>query len=543
MNHFWRLLFGLVALTIWGAAVGNDVRGDVAADGLTGQGIYRTGILPSGKPLSGLAQVGVMRLGKDAACTTCHRRSGLGSAEGSIVIRPITGSDLYQTRTVTTTDPRILHQLGKPLRLAYDDATLAKAIREGVDVTGRQMQNSMPRYTLNNAEMKALIAYLKSLGTDSPPGVSAEEIHLATVIQPGVPATKRRAMLDVLEAFVRDKNAGVRSEAVRRKVGAMRMYRAYRKWVLHVWELDGAPDTWGAQLAARYRRQPVFALVGGLGAASWQPIHAFSERFEVPCILPLTDLPVTHADNFYTVYFSRGIALEAAALAQFLDQRRDAGRVIQVYRAGETGAVAAQAFRTALTGADRRLEDRPLVGEPGAAFWRELASTPSVATVLWLGSRDLAAATLPGGGAATSPVYLSAALLDGQLKPPGVEQALLTYPWEVPATRELRVRRSTLWLRQHGQDSADESVQAVAVNTLFAITVAGDALAHMQDSFSRDYFVERVEHNMTTTLMPSFYPHVSLGPDQRFASKGAYIVRTEAAPSRALTAVSDWIVP
>ena len=65
----------------------------------------------------------------------------------------------------------------------------------------------------------------------------------------------------------------------------------------------------------------------------------------------------------------------------------------------------------------------------------------------------------------------------------------------------------------------------------------------MMDSFSRDYFVERVEHNITTTLMPTFYPHVSLGPDQRFASKGAYIVRPEAAPNRALAAISEWIVP
>ena len=370
MNRTRRFLFGLAALALCGVAAGSEAGGDVTADRLLGQGMYREGILPSGKPMTGMAQADVVRRGKDAACTTCHRRSGFGTAEGSIVIRPIAGPDLYQTRTVTAATPRIAHQLGKPLRPAYDDATLARAIRDGVDVTGRQMQSGMPRYALNDAEMKALITHLKSLATDSSPGVTAEEIHLATVIQPGVPEAKRRAMLDVLEAFVRDKNAGVRSEELRRKVGAMRMYRAYRKWVLHVWELVGPAETWGAQLETYYRQQPVFALVGGLGATSWQPIHAFSERFEVPCILPLTDLPAISADNFYTVYFSRGISLEADALAQFLGKRGD-DRIIQVYRPDDAGAVAAKAFRATLAEADRRLEDRPLVGEPSVEFWRE----------------------------------------------------------------------------------------------------------------------------------------------------------------------------
>jgi hypothetical protein len=361
------------------------------------------------------------------------------------------------------------------------------------------------------------------------------------VIQPGVAEAKRRAMFDVLQAFVRDKNAGVRSEELRRKAGAMRMYRAYRKWVLHVWELTGPPESWGAQLEARYREQPVFALVGGIGATRWQPIHDFSERFEVPCILPLTDLPATHSGNYYTVYFSRGIALEAEALAQFLGKQQGGGRIVQVYRPGAAGAVAAEAFRAALDGADRRLEDRPLVGEPGQAFWRELAATPSTAIVLWLDRQDLATATRPADGA--PPVYLSTTLLDGRMNVPAMGQVLLTYPWEVPAAREPRVLRSKQWLRVHGLDSPEEEIQAVAVNTLFAITLAGDALAHLQDSFSRDNYVERVEHNITTTLMPSFYPRVSLGPDQRFASKGAYVVRPQSGANPELAAVSEWIVP
>lgn len=543
MSLYAKVLMSLVALAVWGSAPGAEPGTPDAGLRLLGQRIYRDGILPSGKPLAGMAQADVTRIGKEAACTTCHRRSGLGSAEGSIVIRPIAGPDLYQTRVVAAASPRISHQLGKPVRPAYDDTTLARAIREGVDVTGRAMASSMPRYALSDTEMQALTAYLKSLSADASPGVSAEEVHLATVIQPGVPAAKRSAMLGVIEAFLRDKNAGVRSEEARRKVGAMRMYRAYRKWNLHVWELTGPPDTWGAQLERRYAEQPVFALVGGLGAAGWQPIHDFSERHEVPCILPLTDLPATDEDNFYTVYFSRGIALEAESLARYLDAQTGQGDIVQVFRPDGPGGVAASAFRAALGKAARRLVDHPLFGRPGVGFPEITALSRASAIVLWLTAEDLTEAGRYDGDHDAAPVYLSASLLDGDLTLPRTARIFMTYPWEVPALREPRVMRSQQWLRLHGLDVQDEGVHAVAVNTLFALTVAGDALAHLQDSFLRDYFVERVEHNISTTLMPSFYPRVSLGPDQRYASKGIYIVQRAVAPGSSLSAVTDWVVP
>lgn len=543
-----RLRMAVAALALWFAfpAVAQPQAGD-AADAqamlLRGQSIYREGVLPSGAALTGMAQAGVVRTGKDAACLACHRRSGFGTAEGSFVIRPITAPDLYHRGPATAATARVTYWQGKPVRPAYDDAALARAIRDGIDVTGRPMQSAMPRYALSDTDMDALQSYLKTLFTQQAAGVSQTEIHLATVIQPDVPEAKRRAMLDVLDAFVRDKNAGVRSEEARRTAGTMRMHRAYRKWVLHVWDLAGPPQDWGAQLEDAYRRQPVFALVAGLGAATWQPIHDFSERFQLPCVLPLTDLPATQADNFYTVYFSRGIALEADALAQFLGKDGAGSRIVQVYRPGGAGQEAAAAFRAALAGAQRRLEDRPLSGEVSEAFWQELAGSSSTAIVLWLGTQDLAGAGRLGEGTRKVPdVYLSASLLDGQVKVPGL-QALLTYPWALPATREPRLLRSTMWLRTHGVNPVREELQPVAVNTLFAINVAGDALSHIQDSFSREYFVERVEHNITTTLTPTFYPNVSLGPGKRFASKGAYIVRPQATANEALAAVSDWIVP
>lgn len=493
---------------------------DAAAEAqrLVGQAIYRDGLLGSGQQLVGRGAAGVLRQGRDAACAACHRRSGFGIAEGEVVVRPITAPELFHSAVAPAATPRIAHFLGQPVRPAYDDAALAGALRNGTDITGRRMNSMMPRYALGETDMAALRVYLQSLYATPDPGVDGQEIHLATVVQPGVAPQRREAMLQVLRAFVHDKNAGVRSEVARRTSGAMRMQRAYRRWVLDVWELSGAPEGWGAQLEQYNRRQPVFALVSGIGDLSWQPIQDFSERLRVPCILPLTSMPGAAAANFYTVYFSRGIALEAEALASHLAGGAAGGKVIQVFRADNPASLlAARAFRSAF-GDLGRLQEVALTGRMSESQWPALAGADA-ALVLWLGQRDLPAPAAPARAAARS-TWLSATLFDGDAASIGGEVAM-TYPWELPERRAARIRRTTDWLRAR-QLGADQ--QEVRVNAHFAMAIVGEALAHLMDSFSRDYFVETVEHNLTTTLLSSFYPPLTLGPDQRYASKGVYLV-------------------
>jgi hypothetical protein len=222
------------------------------------------------------------RTGKDAACAACHRRSGYGSSEGRFVIRPIIGPALTQQQTVPVRSPRVKARLGSSQRPPYTEALLARAIRHGIDAAGKPLDPTMPRYVLSDAEMKSLAGHLFSLSAQPSPGVDEQDIHFATVIQPGVTPRQRRAMLDVMQAFVRDKGGSARHEELRREAGNMRMARSFRKWVLHVWELSGSSDTWRAQLDAYYSQQPVFALIGGLGEASWRPIHEFCEQLGNP---------------------------------------------------------------------------------------------------------------------------------------------------------------------------------------------------------------------------------------------------------------------
>jgi hypothetical protein len=324
-------------------------------------------------------------------------------------------------------------------------------------------------------------------------------------------------------------------------VGTVQLGRTSREWVLHVWQLTGASDTWLRQLEARYREQPVFAMIGGLGDASWRPIHEFSERFEVPCIFPQTEVPVDEGPGFYTVYLSRGLALEAEVLARHLAEQGELGPVTQVHRRDDASASAAAAFRQAWAG---ELEERVLPAKPGPAFWKALATErPGSTLVLWLRPQDLARAhALVGPGSRVAAIYLSSTLSGERtgLAARADRRVRLVYPQDLPEAREARLRPVKAWLEKKGIASSHEKVH---LNAYLAATVIAGVMSHSKDVFSRELLLERVEHRLGNAFEPSIYPHLTLGPGQRFASKGSYVVETDGEQGHRLQPVSGWIVP
>src|SRR6266478_8779163 len=136
-----------------------------------GRSIYLRGVLGSGPPLEGTREAGVVTTGADAACVNCHQRSGLGSVEGSLSIPPVTGEYLFHSRAQEAGEPGLpyvesLHGNRDP----YTDATLARAIREGLDSEGRPLSYLMPRYALGDEDMAALVEYLKRFSVRHVPG-------------------------------------------------------------------------------------------------------------------------------------------------------------------------------------------------------------------------------------------------------------------------------------------------------------------------------------------------------------------------------------
>lgn len=512
-----------------------------------GRQLYLEGELPSGKRIAGRVRGDIELTGDQVVCGTCHRRSGLGSSEGDQVIPAITGEMLFKPlRLPTSSDP-----LAPSQRPAYTEATLRRAIRLGIDANGNPLDPLMPRYPLSDRELDLLIGYLKTLSTDHSPGVDDKEIHFATLIAGNVSSEARRALTDVMQVFVEQKNAETRHETFRADNAPWHkkwLFEPYRKWVVHVWELAGPVATWGEQLKARYGEQPVFAVLGGVGEGDWQPIHDFCETRQLPCLFPTTELPVIDEKDFYSIYLSKGMTLEGELLDLHLRTQAANVPLVQIYRRGDLmAATAANGLLGARNGESVKtiLWDSENAG-PSTAFWKEvLQGLDGAHMVLWMSDDQLLNLwPLLQRPEHTPRIYLSSTLFGtraGKLPVSLRERVYLTSTRELPNRLSRLLLRSTGWLRRkHIYAPQAREVQA---NTYLALKVAGDALVHIRGYFFRDYFIERIEHSIDNVPYTSVYPRISLAPGQRFAAKGGYLGQFTADARGELRAVSDWLTP
>jgi len=533
----------------------------VAADaGVPGEALYRQGLRSDGRAVSATRVAGGSLQGQAAACVNCHQRSGLGGREGRIAVPPITGAYLFRgPPTPGGGDGAELPYVDgiRGDRPAYTDATLARALREGIDAKGLQLGDLMPRYQIDDAEMSVLIGYLRGLNRPREPGVTGTHLHFATIVSPEASPAAKRAMLDVMQHFVEERNARQMAPVPAMKTSAhtsyaRSMFRVNRKWVLHVWELTGAPATWQAQLERRLAEEPVFAIVSGLGGREWAPVHAFCERSAVPCLFPNVEVPPPEADrDFYSLYFSRGVLLEADLAAHALMESQPAGRpqrVLQVYREGDVGEAAAKGLQAALEGSAHQLTAR-VIPRDAAPQAVAAALTPALdgsaladAIVLWLRPGDIDALR-------AMPMPSMPVLLSGQMA--GLEQApvpaewraavRMLYPVDLPQKRRVRVDYAMGWMSANHIPITSPRVQA---DTYLVMGLLSETLQHMTDAFVRDYLVERFQNTLDHRIITGFYPRLSLAPGQRFASKGGRIVRFDPrAPGAAVVPETDWTIP
>ena len=511
----------------------------------TGERIYREGILPSGQALRGERDAGLRVVGEAAACANCHKRSGLGAWEGQSIVPPILAPYLFRPGARNVDDPNLPHIQGYiPHRDAYTDATLARAIRKGIDQSGRKLSYLMPRYNLDEAAMTALLAHLKSLPWKDVPGVVGDTLHFATIVTPDADPVARKAMLDVLEQFFADKNAGYRGTTPPLQSTRGIMYRVNRRWQLHVWELLGPPESWDRQLRAKMAATPVFVVISGIGGRTWAPVHEFCERERVPCLFPNVDAPVVAETDFYPIYYSRGVLLEADMMAQRLAKERNSRnlqRVVQIFREGDIGGDGARALSAALAGqsavVNRVVSAEAKPSEIVAAL-ADVSARDAVA--LWLRPSDLAGLLSPPLAAVVFASGLMAGMENAPLSVSWRAQTRLTYPLELPEMRRVHMNFPLGWFRVRGIPVVAERIQT---DTYLACVILSETTGHMLDSFIRDYLVERIEMLLSHRLVNAHYPRLSLAPGQRFASKGGYWARFADASGTRLLADSDWSVP
>ncbi len=551
-----------------------------------GRRIYNEGVLPSGALLVGNRQGGEKFTGQAAACVSCHRRSGLGAVEGTLLVPPIAGSFLFDHdhHNLVNMDQRnrkSFNQAHQP----YTDSTFARAVQAGVNSEGREMNAVMPRFELNDSELHALSVYLRQLSSVDSPGANSDRIRFATVIAPDVEPERREAMLAVLKAAVMQKNASTVSSRQyggrRHMVTAAEMVLGTeRKWELDVWQLTGSPETWGAQLADFYQKKPVFALLSGASGGTWKPVHEFAQSNGIPCWFPSVVMPETD-NSFYTLYFSRGMGLEADLLAMYLKDKKHVKKLIQIVGKDPAAMQAARQFASRLEADGVKVVDR--TGNLRAA----LSGTAEDAVMLWLTPGELT--ELKKIPAVAGDVYLSAHYSGSQPLPSKWrKRAHLAYGYELPEKRAAGLSTFHSWLKLHKLPLVDEVLQS---EVYFSVNFLSDVVVEMLNNQQRDYLIERAEYTLslrqgvlaeregrdraalgrlvdiamrnpgrvqmdsTANLAgmasqsgrdgfiggTTIYPRLSLAIGQRFASKGGYVVKFN--DKGALVAETDLIVP
>lgn len=476
---------------------------------------------------------------QQAACVSCHRPSGLGSFEGNLAVPPIAGGLLFQPFDAATTH-RYAWTSTLRVRPAYTEASLAELLRSGRTPDGLNISAVMPRYDLRADEVAALAAHLNTLSGSLAPGVTEIGVTFATITTPDVPAAQVAELLGTLNRFVAHKNANTRGETARRgsaQRNEQSMYRRHRAWQLRHWALTGAPETWAAQLQALYASEPVFAVLSGVGAQSWHPVHAFCAAQRVPCLLPTVALP-PQDQNFYSVYLSRGLIGQAQAAARHLLEMEPVPDEVLVL-AGEAPTEQAQARQIAAALAEAMAEALSAgmaAGQaPGMArnpirvrqanSWRADAAA-RVAVVSALPAAQIAARhTGPGTSAAPAALFVLNGMLPIGEAHAGDFAAPVSQAWWVTdqlhgtAARQ-QLQRANAWL--HANGLADAGV--VARNALLAATVAMESLMHADEKFSREYCIEKLEHTLENMPALTAYPRLAIGPRQRFAAKQVMLV-------------------
>jgi hypothetical protein len=406
----------------------------------------------------------------------------------------------------------------------------------------------MPRFTIDDKDMVALIDYLKRLDQRRLPGVDDSTLHFATVVTPDADPVKASGMLAVLNQFFVDKNAAPIGATPRLRSSRKMMFMVNRLWRLHVWRLSGPPDSWQKQLERHLAEQPVLAVISGIGGTTWAPVQAFCEHESVPCLFPNVEAPPGDANgNFYSLYFSQGVLLEAGLMANRIVDSGVAGKAVkvvrQVYRAGDVGEVAAGALAEALE--RRGLRVRSQVIRPDASSQSVAATVRKAETadvlVLWLRPADLTAL----GRAPTKPAAVLMSGLMGGLEASPLpeswrERTEVAYPVDLPDRRRVRVDYARGWFAIRRIPVVDERVQA---DTYLACGLLAETLSHMADTFVRDYLVERVEDLLEHRILTGYYPRLALATGQRFASKGGYIVHFPDPQGSRLATDTNWIAP
>lgn len=597
---YLKLLFVVLILSnseLLVAATSNSVKSqhDIDASIKRGMHLYLEGKRDNGQPLTATGAGESKLSGTQAACINCHRRSGLGGVESNEVIPPISGNALFTADKPVTVqiDKRFNRGVSVASKI-YDTHSFSEALRLGKHSSDRVLTQLMPRYKVSDAEILDLQAYLKTLSVHWAPGVDEKEITLATVITPEVEANERKIFLDTINTLVNQHNLNVKSGQRQRIAPIERRLNSRRYWKLIVWDLTGNSDTWEAQLIKKQAETPVFTIMSGLSKSDWQPVQNFCKSQKVPCWFPSVDHVISkNANDEYGVFFSEGVQLDAKVIAKEIVATKEKTKtVIQLIGKQQIAKSAAQTLADLITIQGIQVINLNVATENSQLTNALKASGDNDIVVNWLDITEkdtlIKNQTAPLG---TS--FWSASLLGEN---PDVtlgdwaKNAVLIDRLELPKIRAANLAHFKDWLTFWHVPLVNEKMQS---EIYFAVNSFAWMTSSMLNNYYSDYLIDRAEatlsmrdamqvqeevqammmggggrkpklantkqtaktdSNVDAMLAVdsnvlakresiSTYPRMSLGNNQQFASKGAYVRKFNSKENSFDEANAKWVIP
>jgi ABC-type branched-subunit amino acid transport system substrate-binding protein len=285
-----------------------------------GKQIYVSG---TGQPSSPI----VATLGDDSdqvsasllPCANCHGDDGRGKTEAGI-----TPPDI---RWETLTRPYQRARPGGRTAPPYTERTLIRAITMGIDPAGNRLNRAMPRYRLSQADAADLIAYLKDVGAEPEPGVTANAIGIGVILPPSTTMPEANsAVARVLTAYFKELNdaGGIYNRRI---------------------DVSFA-DASRPGAIAQFRSAPPFAMAASFLAGAEGDVSRLVSDTGVPLVGAFTLDP--RADPASRVFYAdAGLPGQAESLATFAAKRRPGGHVVVVYSAEPVSRRAADAVMSA----------------------------------------------------------------------------------------------------------------------------------------------------------------------------------------------------
>ena len=392
----------------------------------------------------------------------------------------------------------------RELRPACREGTLSTAIRKGIDPNGRAFSPVMPKYTLSNQDMATLIHYLEELSSRPSPGATETSIALATVITDDVAQADRGCHARV---------SGWECPGAQLSWGCSWGYAPDALDGDHVSELSMV-DT--GPLGSYGSTQHLACPVGGLlprGASLrvgrrhfkrlWKPIHQFCEDHQIPCILPITDLPQISPTDYYTVYFTKGYYQEGEAVARYLGKTLDSTRpwnFVQVLGSGPAAKALAAGFENAWA-SDSGKPVQTISLEVGQSLTTEsllrlIPAGKDSVLLLWTGPESSGAmSSLAASPNRPAIVFLSSTVLGGRLWDLPLDARLFTYfsyPYREPGPKTLAPKvagqRPIVVNKEYRAND-----RRIASKTGTAVALLTDALTRMEQNFYRDHLLDQID--------------------------------------------------